>query len=432
MSTALTTMGNLGEAIEAALMTGDLAKLSIPERMNYYNQVCKSLGLNPLTKPFSYIVLNGKLQMYATRDCTDQLRRVNGVSITGLDANQVGDLYIVVASAKDATGRTDQSTGAINILNLKGEALANALMKVETKAKRRVTLSLCGLGLLDETEIDTLRAEGIALDEGQEPPPVKHQVQMPKSTDEKKRPAQTQQRESKEADTSKTTQATTTGSTHGGNSAATDAVKISGEITEAKPGAGKAEGILFLIVETAEGEKLVSVPKELTTAEMVVKAKILLTATKRSTGKGDQYMTSEVEMVVSPEGEIIDAEFTEVDEKPQEKKPDPFVESMRGVFEEDAPKAAQATAGTTQPAAEATKPGTAGLKRGQRLHTLITQNHKNTGFTEDHLKKYLATQRLEHARDLACPPKGSDAFNAYEYACSMAVGEVDWHEILED
>ena len=72
------------------------------------------------------------------------------------------------------------------------------------------------------------------------------------------------------------------------------------------------------------------------------------------------------------------------------------------------------------------------MKRAKRLHTLITQNWKNVGFTEDHLKKYLATQRLEHARDLACPPKGSDAFNAYEYACQMAVGEVDYKDILED
>jgi hypothetical protein len=29
-------------------------------------------------------------------------------------------------------------------------------MKAETKAKRRVTLSICGLGLLDETEIETI------------------------------------------------------------------------------------------------------------------------------------------------------------------------------------------------------------------------------------------------------------------------------------
>jgi hypothetical protein len=39
---------------------------------------------------------------------------------------------------------------------LKGDALANALMKCETKAKRRVTLSLASLGWLDETELDTI------------------------------------------------------------------------------------------------------------------------------------------------------------------------------------------------------------------------------------------------------------------------------------
>jgi hypothetical protein len=34
--------------------------------------------------------------------------------------------------------------------------LANALMKAETKAKRRVTLSIAGLGWLDETELETI------------------------------------------------------------------------------------------------------------------------------------------------------------------------------------------------------------------------------------------------------------------------------------
>jgi hypothetical protein len=32
---------------------------------------------------------------------------------------------------------------------------ANAMMKAETKAKRRLTLSLAGLGWMDETEVDT-------------------------------------------------------------------------------------------------------------------------------------------------------------------------------------------------------------------------------------------------------------------------------------
>ena len=33
-------------------------------------------------------------------------------------------------------------------------------MKAETKAKRRVALSICGLGMLDETEVDTARSRG--------------------------------------------------------------------------------------------------------------------------------------------------------------------------------------------------------------------------------------------------------------------------------
>jgi hypothetical protein len=44
----------------------------------------------------------------------------------------------------------------VSLHNLKGEALANAIMKCETKAKRRVTLSICGLGLLDELDVETL------------------------------------------------------------------------------------------------------------------------------------------------------------------------------------------------------------------------------------------------------------------------------------
>jgi hypothetical protein len=56
----------------------------------------------------------------------------------------------------DKSGRTDIATGALTISGLKGNDMANALMKAETKAKRRATLSICGLGLLDETELETI------------------------------------------------------------------------------------------------------------------------------------------------------------------------------------------------------------------------------------------------------------------------------------
>jgi hypothetical protein len=89
-------------------------------------------------------------------DCTDQLRRLHGISIYITNRERMGDIYIVTARAKDRTGREDENTGAVPLGNLKGDALANALMKAETKSKRRVTLSIAGLGWLDETELETI------------------------------------------------------------------------------------------------------------------------------------------------------------------------------------------------------------------------------------------------------------------------------------
>jgi len=143
-------------AIEQVVLQGDLSKLTPVQRLTYYRRVCESAGLNPLTKPLQYILLNGKLTLYATKDCTEQLRKINGVSIEGLDCKVIDDLYIVKASAKDKTGRMDESTGAVVIGHLKGESKANAIMKAETKAKRRVTLSICGMGWIDESEINSI------------------------------------------------------------------------------------------------------------------------------------------------------------------------------------------------------------------------------------------------------------------------------------
>lgn len=142
--------------IEQVLIKGDLSKLTQEERMQYYMRVCESVGLNALTKPFEYITLNGKLTLYALRSATDQLRAVHGVSVIDMDKETTDGVHIVTVKVQDAKGRTDMGTGAVSIAGLKGEALANGLMKAETKAKRRATLSICGLSLLDETEVETI------------------------------------------------------------------------------------------------------------------------------------------------------------------------------------------------------------------------------------------------------------------------------------
>ena len=127
--------------VEKVVVQGDLSVLTPSERLAYYKQVCESVGLNPMTKPFEYIRLNNKLTLYAKRDATDQLRSLRGISIEITSREKVDDLYIVTARATEkSTGRTDESVGAVNLGSRKGEADANAIMKDETKSKRRGTL----------------------------------------------------------------------------------------------------------------------------------------------------------------------------------------------------------------------------------------------------------------------------------------------------
>lgn len=146
---------NKERALEQVMIEGDLTPLSAEQRVIYYNKVCESLGLNPLTKPFSYIKLNGKLTLYALKDCTEQLRKNNQVSLQIVSRELQGDVFVVTARATSGN-RMDESIGAVTVKGLGGDALANAYMKAETKAKRRVTLSLCGLGMLDDSEVDSI------------------------------------------------------------------------------------------------------------------------------------------------------------------------------------------------------------------------------------------------------------------------------------
>lgn len=143
-------------AIEKVLVQGDLSQLSEGERIAYYSRVCESLGLNPLTQPFAYIRLQGKLKLYALREATEQLRRLHSVSVQIVSRELLDDIYVVTARATLPDGRCDESIGAVFLGQVQGEARANLLMKAESKAKRRVTLSLCGLAVLDELEVESI------------------------------------------------------------------------------------------------------------------------------------------------------------------------------------------------------------------------------------------------------------------------------------
>lgn len=154
----MTTELAISSPIELAIIQGDLSKLTESERAGYYQQVCESVGLNPLTKPFQYLKLNGKLTLYATKDAAAQIRKNHGISCTIIEQHADRELgvFTCTVTGQDKHGRQDTEIGVVSIAGLKGEALCNAYMKAVTKAKRRLSLSLGGLGWLDETELETI------------------------------------------------------------------------------------------------------------------------------------------------------------------------------------------------------------------------------------------------------------------------------------
>jgi hypothetical protein len=148
------------DIMESVIAKGDLAKLTPAERTEYYLQTCRSMGLNALTQPFSYITLNGRLTLYANRTCADQLRKVNGISLEIVSREVADGILTIHIRAKTPDGRVDEDLGAVPFPDtLKGEMRANMELKAVTKAKRRATLSICGLGWLDETEVEDIPAE---------------------------------------------------------------------------------------------------------------------------------------------------------------------------------------------------------------------------------------------------------------------------------
>jgi len=136
-----------------ALAKGEAGRLDDSGKARITEMICATVGLNPATVPIQWINLGGKLVPYFTKGATDQIRQNHGVSIEIMERKVENEMSVVRVRATTKDGRQDESIGAVSLAGLKGEALANALMKAETKAKRRCTLSIVGLGLLDESEM---------------------------------------------------------------------------------------------------------------------------------------------------------------------------------------------------------------------------------------------------------------------------------------
>ena len=143
------------EIISKIVMKGDISQLNDQQKLQYYNSMCERLGLDPLTQPFQLLNLQGKHVLYCTKGGAEQLNKLYKISHEIRKRESVDGIYLVEVRASQEDRFVDE-VGAVNVKNLSGDALVNGMLKAVTKAKRRATLSIMGLGMLDETEADTI------------------------------------------------------------------------------------------------------------------------------------------------------------------------------------------------------------------------------------------------------------------------------------
>lgn len=141
---------------QAVICGGDTRRLTPEQRVQYYISRCESAGLDPRTQPFAFIIVQGKEVLYALRAATDQLAARHGIVVEVVSQATEAGIRTVTVRARAKDGRQTDEIGCVNVAGLTGDALCNAYMKAMTKAKRRAIISICGLGLTDESEVETI------------------------------------------------------------------------------------------------------------------------------------------------------------------------------------------------------------------------------------------------------------------------------------
>ena len=157
---------------ESIVLRGDLSGLNEGQKKEYYLFRCKQVGLDPAAKPFDLLKLNGKEILYANAGATQQLCAIHKLSTQITHRERIDDIYVVSVRVTAADGRVSENQGAVSVGNARGDALANAILKATTKAIRRAVLAHCGLGMMDETEVETIpeaRRESIVITEDVKP-----------------------------------------------------------------------------------------------------------------------------------------------------------------------------------------------------------------------------------------------------------------------
>jgi|GEM_PF-4213947 len=175
------------------LLKGDITDLNSNERILYYNEYCKRLGLDPGTRPFTIMEFkdgkddNGKERpkraiLYPNKNCAQQLNRIHKISHDIKSIEQDEESITVIVRATTPEGQFEDGVGGVPIIGkeykwdssknknlptgkmvpLSIDDRLDARSKAITQAKMKSTFDLVGLGTYEAEDNTALENPNLA------------------------------------------------------------------------------------------------------------------------------------------------------------------------------------------------------------------------------------------------------------------------------
>jgi hypothetical protein len=142
-------------------LNGSVSHFDKSQKQALLSKLCITLGLNEELQPFRiYSNTRGEEYIYATKECCAQLRHRECISIHEIGEPIFANSTISVrVKGSNKHGRESWEIGSVGVVpELSPSQVAHGVMTAVTKAKRRLTLCLSGLGVLADVELEDMNS----------------------------------------------------------------------------------------------------------------------------------------------------------------------------------------------------------------------------------------------------------------------------------
>lgn len=131
---------------------GRCDRLNDEQRADYINYLCSKIGIEPTFRPIDLIPTKNGIKPYLNKGAGELIRDKRRISVDDMEIKEIGNMWLVTCRVRSFDGRCDTDMGVClkNGTDKSPMNLNDSLMKAVTKAKRRATLSMCGLGAIIE------------------------------------------------------------------------------------------------------------------------------------------------------------------------------------------------------------------------------------------------------------------------------------------